>query len=82
MNTIRSQMNPIYINVLENLSYLYPYVKICTYLCIYVSYHPQKRQSPTLSLTSALDGCVGGKGHAPAALPAGDKPVPAAQDAG
>ena len=35
-NTILSQMNPIYINVLENPSYLYPYAKLFMYVCMYV----------------------------------------------
>ena len=37
--------------------------------------------SSTLSLTSALDG-VGGRLHAPAALPPGKDPVPIVQEAG
>jgi hypothetical protein len=161
MNTILSQLNPIYISVLENPSYLDPYAKICmyacmyyvfmnvctyvlcmyvfmnvcmyvrmyvcmyvcmcvckyvcmyvcmcvcmyvcmyvfTYVCMYLCMYHFTHKKVKFALEQAIKAqggaeakfrsffnlgarWVGGKGHAPAALPAGNSPVPASQDAG
>ena len=52
MDTILSHVNPIHINVLENSSYLYPYAKICMFVCMYVFItSPIKKAKFTLEQT-------------------------------